>query len=500
MDETAGYLNEFFTGIGTRLANAHKASWEYYGETVQGLAENITTVEEVSKLCKGIEVMKASGMDLLSAKICKDAFLVLVHQLTYLFNCSLDKAIYPDKWKVAKVIPLFKGGNRDDVSNYRPVSLLPLPGKLLERVVHMRITKFWEEKQFLTEHQWGMRKGFLKVVTILDLTDDLYNQINQGNTTLAEFIDLKKAFDTVNLEILKKKLDKLGIRNKTLDWCSSYLSNRYQCTYANGVTSDLLPVTCGVPQGSVLGPLFFLVVVNDALDFCGVKLYADDTVLYRLGINSWEVAEKPQRSITRFSKWCEENSLTINIAKTKIMSFGSRHNVKKAKNVIVKLGNDKLQQVPSYKYLGMLLDSTLNYNLHVNQVIRTVLDKLLLLTKMKKYLRDNTATCIYKSMLLPYLDYADVVFDGALNKDISKLQKVQDKCLKVCLGKDRRYSIDAKYKLVNVPFLKDRRQAHMLNFMVTRKSKVHLLNNRERRTRAHDAPLFETSIPRCLQA
>ena len=111
LNETAGYINEFFTGIGPRLANTHKASWEYYGETVQGSAENIsTTVEEVSKLCKGIEVMKASGMDLLSAKICKDAFLVLVHQLTYLFNCSLDKAIFPDKWKVAKVVPLFKRG------------------------------------------------------------------------------------------------------------------------------------------------------------------------------------------------------------------------------------------------------------------------------------------------------------------------------------------------------------------------------------------------------
>ena len=153
------------------------------------------------------------------------------------------------------------------------------------------------------------------------------------------------------------------------------------------MTSDLLPVTCGVPQGSVLGPLFFLVVVNDvqhALDICGVKLYADDTVLYQSGINSGEAAEKLQRSITRFAKWCEENSLTINIAKTKIMSFGSRHNVKKAKNVIVKLGNEKLQQVPSYKYLGMLLESPLNYNLHDNQVICTVLHKLLLLTKMKK--------------------------------------------------------------------------------------------------------------------
>ena len=165
--------------------------------------------------------------------------------------------------------------------------------------------------------------------------------------------------------------------------------------------------------------------------------------------------------------------------------------------MIVKLGNEKLQQVPSYKYLGMILDSTLNYNLHVNQVIRTVLHKLMLLTKMKKYLRDDTAICIYKSMLLPYLDYADVIFNGALSKDISKLQKMQNKCLKICMGKERRFSSDAIHKLSNVPFLTDRREAHVLNFMYVRKSRVHLLNNREIRTRAHDAPLFETSIPRC---
>ena len=145
----------------------------------------------------------------------------------------------------------------------------------------------------------------------------------------------------------------------------------------------------------------------------------------------------------------------------------------------------------------MILDSTLNYNLHVNQVIRTVLHKLTLLSKMKKYLRDDTALNIYKAMLLPYFDYADVIFDRALNKDISKLQKLQNKCLKICKGKERRFSTDMIHKLAEVPFLKDRREAHVLNFMYTRKSNIQLLNNREIRTRAHDAPLFEIKVPRC---
>ena len=179
------------------------------------------------------------------------------------------------------------------------------------------------------------------------------------------------------------------------------------------------------------------------------------------------------------------------------MPFGSRQNVKKAKGAVINLGGVILQQVPSYKYLGLVLDSTLNYNLHVSQVLRTMLHKLMLLSKMKKYLRDDVALRIYKSMLLPYLDYADVIFCKATSKDLDKLQRMQNKCLKICMGKDGQCSTEVVHKLANVPFLRDRREAHVLNFMYVRKSNVKLLNNREIRTRAHDAPLFEISVPRC---
>ena len=226
-------------------------------------------------------------------------------------------------------------------------------------------------------------------------------------------------------------------------------------------------------------------------------MYADDTVLYQSGINGETAAGKLQQSVNLFAGWCEKNSLTINTSKTKVMAFGSRKKVKNAKKMVIKLGAERLKLVPSYKYLGMILDSTLNYNLHVSQVMRTVLHKLLLLSKIKRYLKDDAALCIYKSMLLPYFDYADVIFDRALHKDKEKLQRLQSKCLKVCMGKNRRFRTDVIHKLANVPFLKDRRAAHVLNFMYIRKGNVRLLNNREIRTRAHDAPLFEVSIPRC---
>ena len=381
-------------------------------------------------------------------------------------------------WKTAKVIPLFKGGDREDVGNYRPVSL-------------------WGDRDFLSDNQGGFRKGFSTSSTIADLTDEIFEQVNIGNTTVAAFIDLRKAFDTVNFSILLKKLSKAGVRNNLLQWCRSYLSDRLECTLANGINSDCLPVTCGVPQGSVLGPLFFLVYVNDIQNIVGntgLKLYADDTVLYRSGTNSELAVSGLQPSLNLFYNWCVINKLSVNIKKTKVMVFGSRQKVKKARNVLVSIGRETLKIVPSYKYLGLTLDLTLNYNMHIASVLRTVLHKM---SEMKRYLTDDTAISVYKAMLLPYFDYADVIYDKANSNDLGKLKKLQNKCLKICLGKVRRFSTDMAHKLASTPFLKDRRSAHVMNFMYKRKDKRNLLNIREIRTRAHDAPLFEVKILRC---
>ena len=346
-------MNRFFTNIGPDLAKQHNKRWRYYGETLHDNIESfVTNVEEVHLLCKDINIMKSSGIDLLSARLCKDAFLVLEQQMVHIFNSSLATGTFPDKWKIGKIIPLFKGGDRESVNNYRPVSLLPLPGKMLEKIVHSRIIKFWEENKFLSSNQGGFRKNHSTVSTIADLTDDLFCQINEGNTTIAAFVNLRKAFDTVNTKILLDKLNNAGIRGNVLKWCTNYLSNRSQCTFVNNVKSRLLPVTCGVPQGSALGPLFFLVYVNDihdAVQSCGVKIYADDTVLYQSGVNCNEAETKLEDSVNKFKEWCDVNVLTINASKTKVMVFGSRSKVKKCKDLDIRIEGEKLKMVPYLK-------------------------------------------------------------------------------------------------------------------------------------------------------
>ena len=498
---TADYMNKFFTNIGPTLAKSHKKQWVYYGETVEEAVDDLfTDTDEVIKLCREIETLKSSGMDEISSKICKDAFLVLANQLVHLFNSSFRTGIFPELWKVAKVIPLFKGGDRESVGNYRPISLLPLPGKLMEKIVHNRISTFLEGAKFLSENQGGFRKGFSTVSTIADLTNDLFTEVNRGRTTLAAFVDLKKAFDTVNFDILLKKLNFAGVRDSVAKWCKSYLTGRSQKTIVNGSTSSPLPISCGVPQGSVLGPLFFLVYVNDiqtAVVDCRIKLYADDSVLYQSGVNALEASTKLQKSLDTFCLWCDVNKLTINTKKTKLMVFGSRSKVKKANHVKIYMKGDTLQKVPTFKYLGLILDPTLNFNHHIASVVRNVLHKMTLLAKVKQFLQNNTALQIYKSMLLPYLDYADVIFHKSNSRDLNKLQRLQNRCLRICLGYDRRFSTERVHKISSTPFLHDRRNAHILNFMFCRKDNRALLNTREIRTRAHDAPLFNIAIPRC---
>ena len=287
-----------------------------------------TDFEQVLRLCRDIKTAKSSGIDDIATKVFKAAFEVIVPQLVYLFNMSFSLGIFPDSWKRATIIPLFKGGDKTNVSNYRPVSLLPLPGKIIEKIAHTKLTAFLKHNKVVLDNQGGFRKGFSTASSIAELTDELLTNVNKGLTSLAAFIDLRKAFDTVDHNILLQKLECYGILNVNLSWCTNYLMNRSQRTLANGSMSSAQNVKCGVPQGSILGPLFFILYVNDvyaAVKVSKLQLYADDTVIYSAGRSSEEATRKLQPSMNQFSVWCKANKLSLNATKTKLVVFGTRH-------------------------------------------------------------------------------------------------------------------------------------------------------------------------------
>ena len=496
--DTASYINDFFVNIGPKLARELNTPWSYEGIVADNMIiEIITTEDEVLNLCTKIDVNKASCVYNISIKVLKDAFIVLTSEFTYLINISFKTGIFPTNWKLANIIPLFKGGNKNTVGNFRPVSLLPLPSKIIEKIAHNRISSFLETGNYLDNMQGGFRKNQSTINTTAKLTDDIFKGINDRNMTLSCFIDMAKAFDTVNHDILLQKLSKIGIGNFLLKWIKSYLFQRKQCTTANNVTSPYSEILCGVPQGSILGPLFFIVYVNDiedCLENCKHLLYADDTVIYITGeLNV--TTNLLQLDLNCFKNWCDKNQLTMNIKKTKYVTFGLKSQTRSVNNHDLFIQQTKIDRVNSYKYLGITLDMNLNYNIHLENCLKLVSHKAFVLNKIRRYINKNTAITIYKTMILPIIEYGDVIYDGANQKLLNDLQTAQNRILRTCLYEDRAANTNMLHRNCNISKLQDRRLLHLNLFMYKQKLNVNIVNNRNIRTRAHDALLFTTVKP-----
>ena len=433
----ADYINDFFCNIGPSLASNFGSVWRYHGNRVEDNIQDIMTDElEIIKLCKTIDIYKSSAVSNLSSRVLKDVFLAIPEKIVALMNISLITCTFPDAWEKANVVPLFKGGDRTNVNNFRPVSLLPLPGKLLERIVHSRLINFFDMHNVLNPNQGGFRAGHSTTNTIACFTDDILH-LNESECTMAAFIDLCKAFDTVNHYILIKKLEENGIRGNTLNWVRSYLNSRSQCVLANGIISDTRSIVCGVPQGSILGPLMFLIYINDidaGCQGCSIRLYADDTVMYTSAKNVAKAATDLQRNLDRFAEWCTQNQLTINTKKSKCVLFGSKKFTKIKDLPVIILNNKVLDYVDSYKYLGVTLDRNLNFQQYVREVFNLVSHKIYMLSRIRQFINKDVSLLIYKTKILPYLDYGDILYDGADSKSLVRLQKLQNRALRVCLN------------------------------------------------------------------
>ena len=270
-------------------------------------------------------------------------------------------------------------------------------------------------------------------------------------------------------------------------------------TLANNVRSETVQLNYWVPWGSVLGPLFFILYVNDlqhVLVNTNVQLYADDTVMFISGsVSSESLTNYLRRDLNRLHKWCQSNKLTLNPSKTKVVTFGTRQALKKVKPLPLYLGNDKISSVSSYKYLGFTIDSMLTFRPHIADVMKKVMHKRTMLSKLMPFLNRNVAISIYKMMILPYVDYCDVVYQSACSNDLEKLQRLQNKCLKTCLGLHRLCETELVHSMSKCARLGPRREAHLCNFMFTRQSRINLMDNREIHTRSRDAPLFNVEFP-----
>ena len=480
-EDVAGFINDFFINVGN-VSPTEGADISIVEETVdQTWNDNVSVGDspeinefrrisksEVHRVVKDINVSKSSGLTNISSFIIKEAFLAILPEVTHLFNLSLETSTFPVEWRKAMVVPIPKTGDLTSVQNYRPISLLPLPGKILEKLVHFQLTDYLEKNSLLAEIQHGFRSNHSTIHSVAQFTNYISTKQDIGLPTLATYIDFKKAFDCVQHPTLLKKLKRLNFGDKIVGWVESYLSSRLQRVYANDVYSTYLTVSQGVPQGSVLGPLFYIIYANDLVDtikHCKVALYADDTVLYIANSNFDLSVSRMQKDIDSISAWCNTNGIFVNTGKSKVMTLGSKYALKRIPAFQINLGGVPLQNVSTYKYLGITIDCNLNYNLHVNKIVATVSNKLKQFQRMRSFLNVRAALLVYKSMMLPILEYGDVLLTATTVKNRKRLQVLQNKGLRCALGLGYETSTEELHTEANLLMLKHRRELHVINFM-----------------------------------
>ena len=327
--------------------------------------------------------------------------------LCRIINLSFSKGIFPEMLKISKVIALFKAGSAEELNNYRPISLLPIFDKIIEKVMHKQLYTFLEVNNIIFKNQFGFRKKCSTAHSLIEITEKIKCSIDSSKFGCGIFIDLKKAFDTVNHQILLQKLEHYGIRGSILKWFESYLTNRKQYVFYNGVSSDVKVISCGVPQGSVLGPLLFLLYINDLpnisekLEFF---LFADDTNIYFESHDLKLLEKTVNQELKKLSLWLNVNRLALNVAKTNFVIFRSYQKIPDH-NVTLLMNNKALAQKDHVKYLGVLLDQHLNWKYHIKNVALKVSGGLGILAKLKPFLKDKLIRTIYFSVVYSHLYY-----------------------------------------------------------------------------------------------
>jgi len=463
--DKAEYFNKYFLSHNRiDASNSELPEFTHVGSDVHVLEIIQVTEEEVLDQIKALKIGKATGPDNISAKILKEAGLTIVPSLTRLINICLSTSIVPDMWKKAHVIPIHKQGDRHIFSNYRPISLLSVVSKILEKVVFKHVYNYFYATDLLSSHQSGFRPGDSTVNQLAYLYHTFCQAIDAKKDIKIVFCDVSKAFDKVWHKGLLYKLHKTGVRGRLLSWFENYLSQRLQRVVIKGQHSSWGGIEAGVPQGSVLGPLLFLVYINDLVDEvdCAIKLFADDTTLYVTFDDQDACAVSLNTNLTKIKKWADTWLVNFNPTKTECMTISLKRNVVK---IPVCYDNKPLTDVNQHKHLGVTFNNKLTWNDHIQSLLLRISKLKDVMFYLKNKLARSTLEHIYKSFVRPKLEYASIVWADCSESNKMLLERCQSAFARVVTGARKGTSSVLLYKEVNWPSLEDRRRESILIFM-----------------------------------
>ena len=336
--------------------------------------------------------------------------------------------------------------------NYRPVSVLPLFSKILERLMYNRLISFINKHNLLFNFQFGFREGHSTNLALIYLVDKISNSLDTGEYVLGLFLDFTKAFDTVNHDILLQKLEHLGIRGISLNWFKSYLSSRSQYVDYSGVSSELQYIRCGVPQGSILGPLLFLLYINDLSRVSSLlfsMLFADDSNMFLSGKNPDVLINTMNTEIEKILEWLNINKLTLNVKKTHYMFF-KKSKAKLIRTHDITIKGQITDMVDVTKFLGVHIDACLSWRHHIQHIRNKIAKGLGIICKARKVLHQSTLLTLYNSFILPYLTYCIELWGMTFKSHLDPLIKIQKRALRLITNSHRLAHTEPLFKELNI--------------------------------------------------
>ena len=419
-----------------------------------------TTPYQVSKVMKSLNVNKAIGPDKVSNMLMKHTADVMCEPLSNLFNKSLNIGIYPNSWKCANLTPVFKKCEQFIKENYRPISLLSCPSKIMERLVFIELYEYFTANNLLTQFNSGFKKNDSTVNQLINIVHHIYKGLDSHYDVCMVFLDVSKAFDKVYHRGLLFKLKQLGICGNLFKWLESYLSCRKQRVVVNGKTSEWRETSAGVPQGSILGPLLFLVYINDIVDNIQSKIYifADDTSIMRPITNAIEDFQTLNRDLQSLFNWAQTWRVTFNANKTEYMVFTLKN--KPVKYPMLYLGNNQIKQVDHHTHLGLTFDTKMTWRNHIHRVYTKASQRLSNIKRIRYIIPRNTAFTLYKSLVRPVFEYADSVYDNV--PGLAKLDQLQREAMLMITCGYQRTPTANLYLETGIEYLHERRKQHRL--------------------------------------
>ena len=434
----ANRFNKFYTTIASKLVTKLGKPSTKYQDYLKNPNEHTiflkeTDFGEVSTLIHKLDITKSGDIYGITPKLIKDAGPGMASNLTILFNKSIATGIFPQLLKTTKVILIYKSDSRMLASNYRPISLLPIIGKLFEKILFNRFSSFIAKYKVLYHRQYGFQSGKATEHAVIDIQENILKSLENKESPCCIFLDFAKAFDTVNHEILLQKLNHYGIRGNALSLIESYLTDREQCVQLNNITSDMDFIRHGVPQGSILGPLFFLLYINDIAACSSILtfyLFADDTAIFFSHKNRKELERILNEELTHVSSWLIANKLSLNVGKSNLLLFRTR-NDKTDFNLDIKINGLTIEEKQYAKYLGILIDNKLSFSKQTEHVKSRLVKGNAILSIVRHFLPKQVLINTYNAYIQPHIDYGLNVWGHTYQTHLNPIKRQQRKALRL---------------------------------------------------------------------